>query len=110
MAIPKKGARKISVAGKEYLWLIRRKATYSQTCFGIGYLHVAIQKVDCPKTIVIHTDRQHPKDYETKTVRPIKPADVERWILEALDLGWKPECAGGQINIDIVNERLNFRM
>ncbi|WP_262509589.1 hypothetical protein [Tenacibaculum jejuense] len=43
MAIPKKGTRKIDVDGLKFRWLIRKKATYTQSVYGIGKLHVAIE-------------------------------------------------------------------
>lgn len=46
MAIPKKGARNIKVNGESYRWLIRRKATYCQTDYGDGVLHVAVEHIN----------------------------------------------------------------
>ena len=46
MSIPTKGTRKITVYGEKFIWLIRRKATYSQQCEFEEYLHVAIQDIE----------------------------------------------------------------
>ena len=81
MAIPKKGSRVISVDGKQYRWLIRRKVTYTQSDYEIGKLHVAVEGFDsllC--TLVIYTDRKHPKEGIVSNVIPVIPSDIEVWI------------------------------
>lgn len=104
MAIPKKGSRKIVVKDIEYRWLIRRKATYAQTAYGIGKLSVAIELAEAPgTTLLIYTDRNHPKDFHTQKVIPIIPSDIANWILQALELGWKPFRKGKQFQTLIEN-------
>lgn len=102
MAIPKKGSRTITVENDIYRWLIRRKATYNQSDYGIGRIHVAIEHAKNPGTmLLIYTDREHPKDWNTKNVHPVTPSDVLNWIRQALELGWEPQKKGGQLSVSI---------
>ncbi|MGB3654009.1 MAG: hypothetical protein WBA41_22745 [Rivularia sp. (in: cyanobacteria)] len=43
MGIPKKGARKITVDGENFIWLIRRDPTYYSS--DVAYINVAV--VNC---------------------------------------------------------------
>jgi hypothetical protein len=102
MAIPKKGSRKIVVNDITYSWLIRRKATYGQVDYGYGKLHVAIELFDKPESVlVIITDNPHPHDIKTTEIISVTPQYVEKWIQEALDLGWKPFQNGPQFHVII---------
>lgn len=98
MAIPKKGSWHIVVDDENYRWLIRRKATYSQTDYGGGKLHVAVEKVlldnQIGSTLLIISNRPHPKDWGAEDVRPITPYDVATWIKEAIASGWQPDQSG----------------
>jgi hypothetical protein len=110
MAIPKKGTRKITVGNATYLWLIRRKATYNQTDYGIGCIHVAVEHAEVPgTTLVIYTDKGHPKDYGTGKVIPVTPSDVSEWIIQAKDLGWQPEIKGPQLSVEIVSGEMRIK-
>ena len=109
MTIPKKGTRKIEVNELNFRWLIRKKATYTQSDYGIGKLHVAIELEEDPGTsLFIYTDRKHPKDIGTEIVNPIKPFDISNWIKQALDLGWNPSESGKPFRTKIVNERMEL--
>ena len=109
MAIPKKGTRKIKINELEYRWLIRKKATYGQTDYGIGKLHVAVELDEKPGTsLFIYTDRKHPKDIETEVVNPIKPSDISKWIKQALLIGWNPSEKGKPLRTKIENEKLEL--
>ena len=110
MAIPKKGTRNIVVQDETYRWLIRRKVTYTQSAYGTGFLHVAIDHNENPgTTLLIITDRQHPKDCVTKKVIPVTPGDVASWIIQAKTLGWKPMQKGSPIHVVIVNGEMSLR-
>ena len=109
MSIPKKGTRRITVGNESYLWLIRRKATYCQTDYGIGFIHVAIEHVEkSGTTLLVYTDRKHPKDWSTKKVVPVTPLDVSNWITQALELGWKPEKKGSQLSVEIEGSEMRI--
>ncbi len=93
MGIPKKGSRKITIDGENFIWLIRRKATYSQTAFGIG-LNVAVEHAEeSASKLVIMTNKLHPKEWNT-TVKPVVLSEVELWIHQAIKAGWEPKKPG----------------
>lgn len=109
MAIPKKGTRKITVGNETYLWLIRRKATYNQTDYGIGCIHVAVEHAEVQgTTLVIYTDKGHPKDYGTGKVIPVTPSDVSKWITQAKALDWEPEKKGPQLSVEIEGDEMRI--
>lgn len=100
MAIAKKGSRKIVVDDESYRWLVRRKATMSQTEYGFGTLHLAVEHCDEPKCVlVIETNYPHPKDLDIEKnviITPIVPSKVADWIRQALASGWEPKKQGAQ--------------
>ena len=108
MAIPKKGSRKITVEGENYRWLIRRKATHNQTDYGIiGLIHVAIEHANVKgKTLWIVTDKEHPQAYGNTEIEFVTPADIAKWISEAIALNWNPKQQGPQISMRIENGKL----
>ena len=111
MAIPKKGTRKIIVQGITYRWLIRRKATYMQSDYGVGRLHVAIEHAENPgTTLLIVTDRGHPRDWGTKEIVPVTPQDISNWIIEALELNWQPEEKGSPFSVIIENGEMRMNI
>ncbi|MEG4502332.1 hypothetical protein QUA81_00245 [Microcoleus sp. F6_B4] len=96
MSIPKKGTRKIIVDGQPFIWLIRRQATDTQSCYAGGNLHVAVQHAQKPGSVlVIITDRPHPQGFTaTNEVKPVTPSDAAQWIQQAVQLGWQPQLPG----------------
>jgi hypothetical protein len=107
MAIPRTGTRIISVDFVDYRWLIRRKATVSQADYGSGFLSVAIELANDPgKTIVVQTDRPHPKDWATEKVLPVTPVDIKSWIIQALQMDWSPTETGAQMFFKVKGEKI----
>lgn len=107
MAIPKKGTRIITVEQERYRWLIRRKATYTQSVYGTGRIHIAIEHAEPPGTaLFIYTDREHSKDCNTKPVMPVTPTDISNWVKQALQLNWKPELKGSPLSVLIENGKM----
>jgi hypothetical protein len=89
MSIPKKGTRKIIVREEPFIWLIRRKATYLQSCYPEGCLHVAVEHDRQPgSNLIIETNRPHPEGFNLTQVDPIIPSDVAQWIERSLEMGW----------------------
>lgn len=109
MALPKKGTRKITVNESDYRWLIRKKATYTQSIYDDEKLSVAIELAENPGTTLhIYTDRDHAYDIKTKKVIPIVPSDISNWINKALLLGWKPLEKGKTFHAEIEDGRLKI--
>lgn len=106
MSIPKKGTRKIIVDGEAFIWFIRRKPTYTQECFHGGNLHVAVDSVAKPGSVlVIMTDRPHPQGLVRKQeVKPVTPSDVAQWIRQAVQLGWQPMRSGIPFNVQMTGQ------
>ncbi|WP_103867634.1 hypothetical protein [Aquimarina sp. I32.4] len=109
MAIPKKGTRKIAVNELNFRWLIRKKATYTQSDYGIGKLHIAVELEENSGTsLFIYTDRKHPNDIGTEIVNPVKPSDIANWIKQAFELGWIPSKSGNPFRTKIMNEKMEL--
>ncbi len=106
MSIPKKGTRKIIVDEQPFIWLIRRKPTYTQEFYHCGNLHVAIKHAQKPGSVlVILTDRPHPQGLVSKQeVKPVTPSDVAQWIRQAMQLGWQPMRSGICFNVQIAGQ------
>jgi len=97
MAAPKIGSRRILVDNVAYRWRIRRRATYLQSDYGSGKLHVSVELFErSGAVLILHTDRPHPADWSTEKIEPVRPADVAAWIRLALQIGWKPTVSGPQ--------------
>jgi hypothetical protein len=92
MSIPKKGTLKIIVGEEPFIWLIRRKATYLQSCDPEGSLHIAIEHAQEPGLkLIIETDRLQPEGFSLTQVNPIVPSEVALWIEQSLEIGWMPK-------------------
>ncbi|OUL34670.1 hypothetical protein [Nostoc sp. 106C] len=104
MSIPKRGTRKIVVDGEPFIWLIRRQATNSQADYCCGYIHVAVEHAQEPGSVLaIRTDKPHSENWITE-VKPVKPKDVARWILQAMESGWQPKTLGAPFIVQVVGE------
>jgi hypothetical protein len=109
MSIPKKGARKIIVREEPFIWLIRRKATYSQSADPGGYLNIAIEHDREPgSNLIIETDRLHPDGWfiSLTQINPIIPSDVALWIEQALEMGWMPKESGKPFYVAVMEGNL----
>jgi hypothetical protein len=100
MATRKAGSQNLVVDGVVYRWRIRRRATFLQSDYGHGTLHVAVELAERPGAVLLlNTQRPHPADWGTKHVTPVRPSDVARWVREALVAGWLPSQPGPQFRI-----------
>ena len=110
MATRKAGSRRIVVDDVIYRWRVRHRATYSQSGYGSGELHVAIELADEPGAVlVLLTDRPHPEDWGTRQVVPVRPSDVASWIRQALRAGWVPSADGPQVHARVVGSSVEIR-
>ena len=111
MSISTKGARKITVDGEQFFWLIRRKPTYTQECFPGECLHVAIQDMkQVGSTLVILTDRPHPQGFgkNSSNNASVTPADIRLWIQDAKQLGWIPNRSGKSLTLKVMDDCLQI--
>jgi hypothetical protein len=109
MSIPKKGARKIIVGEEPFIWLIRRKVTYLQSCYPEGCLNIAVEHDREPgSNLIIETDRSHPEGFNITQINPIIPSDVALWIEQALEMGWIPKKSGKPFYVAVVEDYLKI--
>jgi hypothetical protein len=107
MSIPKTGTRKIIVGEEPFIWLIRRKVTYSQSCYPGGFLHIAVEHAQEPgSNLIIKTDRLHPTGFSLTQIDPIIPSDVALWIEQSLQMGWMPKKSGKLFYVKVVENYL----
>ncbi|MGB3642540.1 MAG: hypothetical protein WBA39_33910 [Rivularia sp. (in: cyanobacteria)] len=93
MGIPKKGARKITVDGENFIWLIRR----DPTCYSanVGYINVAVEHAEeTGSKLVIMADRLVMKEGNLIKFKPVTPSEVALWIHKAIKAGWEPKKPG----------------
>jgi hypothetical protein len=103
MSIPKKGTRKIIVREEPFIWLIRRKATYSQSAYLGGCLNIAIEHAQEPgSNLIIATNRLHPAGFILTQINSIIPSDIHIWIEQALAMGWMPKESGKPFYVAVV--------
>jgi hypothetical protein len=97
------GSRQLVVDGLAYRWRIRHRATYGQTDYGCGTLHVAVQREEDPGAVlVLYTNRPHLKDCIPRPAAPVLPSDVAGWIRQAIRAGWEPSRRGPQFHAWVV--------
>jgi hypothetical protein len=107
MTIPKTGSRRIIVDGTPFRWLIRRKATYRQWAEHSGCLNIAVEHAEKPhSTLMILTDKPHPKGWGSFTKTTVSPSEVARCIRQATEAGWQPFQNGGTFVIKVSEDRL----
>ncbi|MEM7715553.1 MAG: hypothetical protein AAF349_18600 [Cyanobacteria bacterium P01_A01_bin.68] len=95
MGIPKKGSRKITVDGENFIWLIRRKATHSQAGYYVDYINVAVEHAEeSGSKLIIMTDKPHPENLCKTSESKVVPSEVSSWINQAIKAGWKPKKSG----------------
>ena len=96
MAIRKKGSRRISVDGQDYLWRIRRKPTYTQAVMWSG-MSIAVESDQPPHSVLIVTlQRPRPDTWMSENSEAVTPQDVTSWIRAALSDGWNPSNSSQQ--------------
>ena len=94
MTIPSKGSRKIIVDGKEYIWLIRSKPTYTQDCQE-GKMSAAVElKANPGTTLQIEFPYLRPDSAFSSAPFSVTPKIIESCIKNALVNGWQPNEFG----------------
>lgn len=89
MSIPKKGSRKIIVEDIIYRWSIRKKATYSQSCFGTNLLAAVelFEKPSCTLSIRFSNTRFDNLVKGNENSKIITPKLIENCIKDAIKNG-----------------------
>lgn len=92
MAIPKTGARRISVDGQCYLWRVRHRDPEPDDR-GWGWAFAAQHASRPGSTLIVNLTRRHP--HWDRVARPVTPAEVADCIRRAIAAGWQPTESGG---------------
>ena len=114
MAIPRKAAPQIVVGQLAARWLIHRKGTDSQTDYGAVELQVAVEPAGAERHELSKTGLPHPigsatqlaTQLATGPTTPALPSDVEKWIIEALNAGWRLQTPGPIFYRGVEEERV----
>ncbi len=95
MALPKKGTRLLTVAGKRYRWLVRGQPTYCQGAF-TSRMYVGVESVApaSRSVLVLEASFARPDNWLGEPSRAVTPRMVATSIQEALAAGWNPEAGG----------------
>ncbi|WP_221891361.1 hypothetical protein [Microbispora sp. KK1-11] len=106
MAIPRKGARLITVDGVPYRWRIRRKPTYGQA-IGEGSLTFPVEPAEGPgRVLLVSLPFSRPDAWSGERTMPVRPALVAAVIRMALHRGWDPWQAGPAVDFDVTEDDL----
>src|SRR5436853_286091 len=99
MALPRKGARKITVDGSEYRWVIRKNPTYCQGAF-VSPMTFAVECVQAPRRIlVVTTTIPRPDNWLQKPSASVRPGQVAEAIRRARRAGWQPGVQGAAFTL-----------
>jgi hypothetical protein len=97
MAIPRKGSRKIDVAGHSLMWRIRRKPTHSQAVATSPMTIAVACASGRGSKLILELDVSRPDAGLRPSAVSVTPADVAHLVLKALSDGWQPEVDGNSV-------------
>jgi len=96
MGMPRKGSRRVVVAGRRFLWRVKSGSGYSNC--GNRYIRLTVQEdVDRPGRVMqaeITALKEQPDVDWIDDFSSLRPADVEALVRAALGAGWNPERRG----------------
>ena len=96
MSIRRKGARRVTVDDREYLWTIRKKPTYAQAALECP-MTIAVQACGeaARGVLVVNARISRPDNWIRPHRTPVTPAMVRQMVRSALESGWEPSGATG---------------
>jgi hypothetical protein len=97
MAILRKGSRKIEVAGHELIWRIRHKPSYSQAIASSPMTIAVALASGRGSKLILNLDVTRPDAWMSPSAVSVTPADVARFVSDALADGWQPAADGGSV-------------
>ncbi|QNP71889.1 hypothetical protein IAG44_22395 [Streptomyces roseirectus] len=99
MTLPRKGTRRIVVAGVSYRWHLRRRPTYARGLLWTPCTYV-VEHADSPGAVlVVTTGRPHPGNWLGAEAVGVRPSDVAGAVERALDQGWAPTTPGAPFHL-----------
>jgi hypothetical protein len=99
MALPKKGARPITIDGRRFRWSIRPMPTY---CMGNGWSRMtfAVEAAEASGCILYVTlARPRPDNWMLEGSTPVTPGEVAKIVSAALKSGWNPTEPGSRFEV-----------
>jgi len=100
MAIPKKGFRKITIDGHEFLWKVRKKISWNE--IHDAPLGIPIQHINGGQLLIITIGFSR-SYFQKNNEFQIKPSLIEKCIRKAIKLGWKYNENGKQFELDCID-------
>ncbi len=103
MAVRKKGSRRITVDGVEYIWRVPRRPSRMAWDGNIGFI-VTVQRVDrIGSVLALCSDHRHPTVARVwgSQVVSVLPSQVADGIRQALAAGWQPGSPGGDFGLTL---------
>ena len=97
MAIPKKGFRKITVDGNQFLWKVRKKISWNER--HNSPLGIPIQHISGGSILIVYLNFTR-SGYEENNEFPITPSLIEKCIRKAIKAGWEYNEKGKQFEFD----------
>ena len=94
MALAGRGARRITVDGLVFRWLVRRRPTYCQALGWSPLTFVAELAGESGSLLVVALPCAHPGNWLGLPSKPVLPATVAAGIRHALSAGWQPRRPG----------------
>lgn len=107
MVLPKKGLRTIVVDGEAYVWLIRKRPTYTQSLEN-GTMTAAVElRCESRAVLIIRFPFLRPDSAMNLTPTAVTPAMIQSSIRAARALGWEPRKGRGtfELKYDARSER-----
>ncbi len=105
MSLPRKGSRRIEVDGKEFIWLIRKKPTYTQ---GVaeGPMTVAIQAAEGRSVLTVDLKVSRPDNWISPHETQVTPEMVREMVRAAMKDGWLPASDDGfRLSYVVIKDR-----
>lgn len=100
MSLTKKGSRTIVVDGQHYRWTVRKSPSYSQALANTPLTFAVEATEKSGNVLYVKLARVRPDNWlQIRSSPPITPAEVARFIRQALQSGWDPAKPGAPFKI-----------
>lgn len=108
MSLPKKGLRRIVVDCQRYRWTVRKSPSYAQALANSPLTFAVEAAEESGSVLYVKLARVRPDNWlELSSSPPITPAEVARFIRQALQSGWDPIKPGSAFEINEQQEASN---
>jgi hypothetical protein len=105
VSLPRKGSRRIEVAGREFIWLIRKKPTYAQGV-AAGPMTVAVQSAEGRSVLTVDLKVSRPDNWISSHQTQVTPEMVREMVRAAMKGGWVPASDEGfRLSYPLIKDR-----